>query len=105
MLLEDAFVMRNTEALTELFEEGALLVAEHAEWEARGGDEIARWAREMWEHDHTYLADPRRVLQACSTGLVFTSLGVNVVRRGSDGAWRYAIALLSRDGRRREEEQ
>jgi hypothetical protein len=57
MLLEDAFVMRNTEALTELFEDGALLVADHAEWEARGGDEIARWAREMWEHDHTYLAD------------------------------------------------
>jgi hypothetical protein len=36
------------------------------------------------------------VLQARTTGLVLTRRGINVVRRGSDGAWRYAIALLSR---------
>jgi hypothetical protein len=104
-LLEDAFVMRNAKALAELFEDGAVLVAADREREARGGDEIARVASEMWEHDRTYLADPRRVLQARTTGLVLTSHGINVVRRGSDGAWRYAIALLSRDVTTTEEEQ
>jgi hypothetical protein len=95
-LLEDAFVIRDREALGQLFEDGAVLVADDGGWEARGGDEIARLAREMWAHDRTYLADPRRVLQARTTGLVLTRRGINVVRRGSDGAWRYAIALLSR---------
>lgn len=103
MLLEDAFVIRDREALAELFEDGAVLVGDRRE--ARGGDEIARWACEMWRSERTYLADPRRVLQARDTGLVLTRNGINVVRRGPDGAWRYAIALLSRDDTTEEEEQ
>ncbi len=99
-LLEDAFVIRDRDALAELFEDGAVLVADHGGREARGGDEIARWAR-----DRTYLADPRRVLQARDTGLVLTRHGINVVRRGTDGAWRYAIALLSRDDATTEEDR
>jgi hypothetical protein len=104
-LLEDAFVMRSAKALAQLFEDGAVLVADRGGREARGGDEIARLAREMWERERTYLADPRRVLQARTTGLVLTRHGINVVRRGTDGAWRYAIALLSRDELTNEEEQ
>jgi hypothetical protein len=104
-LLEDAFVVREREALAELFEDGAVLVADHGGREARGGEEIARWARDMWAHDRTYLADPRRVLQARNTGLVLTTHGINVVRRGADGAWRYAIALLSRDVATTEEDR
>jgi Domain of unknown function (DUF4440) len=104
-LFEDAFVIRDREALAELFEDGAVLVADHGGREARGGDEIARWAGEMWAHDRTYLADPRRVLQARDTGLVLTRHGINVVRRRSDGAWRYAIALLSRDDATTEEDR
>lgn len=104
-LLEDAFVMRNGNALAELFEVGAVLVAGGGGREARGADEIARLAREMWERDRTYLADPRRVVQARTTGLVLASHGINVVRRGTDGAWRYAIALLSRDEPTKEAER
>jgi hypothetical protein len=103
-LLEDAFVLRDDEALAELFEDGAVLIAGDGTPQARGGDEIARLAREMWERDRTYLAYPRLVLQARNTGLVVTERGVNVVRRGGDGAWRYAIALLARDDRTTEEE-
>ena len=103
-LLEDAFVIRNGQALAELFEDGAVLVDGEAR-EARGGDEIARLASEMWEHDRTYLADPRRVLQARNTALIVTERGINVVRRGSDGDWRYAIALLSRDDATEEEDR
>jgi hypothetical protein len=104
-LLEDAFVLRDGEALADLFEDGAVLVAGDGFREARGGAEIARLASDMWAHDRTYLADPCRVLQARGTGLIVAKRGINVVRRASDGAWRYAIALLSRDDTTSEEDQ
>ena len=103
-LLEDAFVVRNGDALAELFEDGAVLVADDGTRQARGG-EIARLASEMWERNRTYLADPRRVLQARNTALIVTTRGDNVVRRRSDGAWRYAIAVLSHDDTTTEEDQ
>ena len=95
-LLEDAFVLRSGEALAELFEDGAVLVADGTP-EARGGLKIAQLVTEMWACNRTYLADPRRIVQAGSTALILTQHGANVVHRGSDGAWRYAIALLSQD--------
>ena len=104
-LLEDAFVIRDGEALAELFEEGAVLVAGDGSREARGADEIARWASDMWERNRTYLADPRQVVQARNTGLIVAERGINVVRRGSDGAWRYAIALLDQEDTTTEEER
>jgi hypothetical protein len=93
MLLEDAFVIRDREALAELFEDSAVLG--DGPREARGGDEIARLAGDMWQSDRTYLAELRRVVQARDTGLIVAERGINVVRRGGDGGWRYAIALLS----------
>ena len=93
-LLEDAFVIRDREAIARLFEEGAVLVTGDGR-EARGGEEIARRARAMWDCGGTYLADPRRVLQARDTALVMAGQGINVVRRGSDATWRYSISLLS----------
>jgi hypothetical protein len=92
MLLEDAFVLRDREALARLFEEGAVLGA--AAGGARGGDQIGRLAAAMWERDVGYLAEPRRVVQARGTALMVARQGVNVVRRGDDGGWRYAISLL-----------
>ena len=104
-LLEDAFVVRNGDALAELFEDGAVLVADDGTREARGGQEIARLASEMWERNRTYLADPRQVLQARNTAPILTQRGVNEVRRAGDGAWRYAIAVLSHDDTTTEEDQ
>lgn len=104
-LFEDAFVTRDREALAELFEEGAVLDAGDGLAEARGGEQIALFATAMWERDRTYLANPRRILQACDTALVVAERGVNVMRRGRDGGWRYAIALLSLDHSTKEEEQ
>lgn len=104
-LFEDAFVTRDREALTQLFEDGAVLIADDRLQEARGGDEIARFATSMWERERMYVADPRRILQAHDTALVIADRGINVARRGSDGAWRYAIALLSPDGTSQKEEQ
>jgi len=96
-LFEDAFLLRDREALIHLFEDGAVLGACDRVQEARGGEAISRSAAAMWERDCIYLAEPRRVLQARDTALVLAERGINVARRGSDGAWRYAIALLEID--------
>ena len=74
-----------------------------ASGEARGNGEIARSASGLWAHDHTYVADPRRVVQAHDIALVLAAQGTNVVRRGADGAWRYAISLLSIDQTKEEQ--
>ena len=95
-LLEDTFVLRNGEALAELFEDGAVLVTDGMR-EARGGPEIEHLVTEMWRRNRTYLAEPRQIVQAGNTALIMTGWGANVVRRGTEGAWRYAIALLSQD--------
>ncbi|MBA2316628.1 MAG: hypothetical protein H0V93_02435 [Euzebyales bacterium] len=94
-LFEDACIVGDAEGLLPLFEQGAVLVA-GGDREARGREEIARAARAMWGRDRSYIADPRRVLQARDTALSVGS-SINVLRRGSDGAWRYAIALMDLD--------
>lgn len=104
-LFEDAFVTRDRAALAQLFEERAVLVAGDGLQEARGVTEIARLATAMWDRDRTYVADPRRVLQARDTALVVAERSINVMCRGSDGAWRYAISLLSLDDTTAREEK
>ena len=74
----------------------AVLVADGTR-EVHGQEEIVRLARQMWQRNRSYLAEPRRIVQAGNTALIMTQHGANVVRRGTDGAWRYAIALLSQD--------
>jgi hypothetical protein len=102
-LLEDAFVTRDRQAVAGLFEDGAVLGTGGAE--VRGGEQIRELAGELWERNVTYLADPRRVLQARDSALVVARGAVNVVRRGGDGMWRYAIALLNIDDPNPKEEQ
>jgi uncharacterized protein DUF4440 len=104
-LFEDAFVVRDRDALAQLFEEEAVLVAGGGLKQARGGEEIARFATSMWNRDYTYLADPKWILQARDTALVVADRGINVVRRGSDGRWRYAISFLDTDKTTTKEEQ
>ncbi len=97
-LFEDAVTVRDRDAIAELFEDGAVLVMADVAREARGAGEIARVA-ERWPHDLAYLADPWRVLQARDTALVVAQHAINVVRRGEEGTWRYAISLLRCDDR------
>jgi hypothetical protein len=91
-MLEDALVIRHPEVLADLFERGAVLTVSN-DRQARGGEQIARLAMATWSGEHSYVADPRRVTQARDVALIVTAQGVNVVRRGSDGVWRYAIVL------------
>jgi Domain of unknown function (DUF4440) len=94
-LLEDAFVTRDGAALARLFEAGAVLAAGDGPQEARGREAIARLATALWARGRTYVAAPRRVVQARDTALVVGERGVAVARRGGHGAWRYAIAFLA----------
>jgi hypothetical protein len=96
-LFEDAFVTRDAEALSGMFSEGAVLAVGEGPDAARGAKEIGRLATALWEGDRTYLAEPRRVVQARDTALVLADRAINVACRGGDGAWRYAIALLAGD--------
>ena len=100
-LFEDAFVLRDSGALASLFEARALLVAGGVTGEVRGSEEIALLASALWSRDFTYVADPRRVVQTHDIALVLAAQGTSVVRRGADGAWRYAISLLAIDSERR----
>ncbi len=100
-LFEDAFVLRDPAALASLFEARALLVADGA---ARGSTEIALLASGLWSRDVSYVADPRRVAQAHDIALVLATHSTSVVRRGADGAWRYAISLLAIDHPTKEEQ-
>jgi hypothetical protein len=93
-LLEDAFVLQDHHALVQLFQPGAMLVVGGGLPEARGRRQIAQVAAQLWEAQRLYLADPRRVLQVRDTALVLAGRAINVVRRGDDGSWRYAISLL-----------
>ena len=93
-LLEDTLVLENAEALTHLFEERALMAAAMGAQEVRGADEISRLAGGIWTRDDTYIAGLGRVMQARELALVTTPRGVNLLRQGADGFWRYVILVV-----------
>jgi ketosteroid isomerase-like protein len=96
-LLEDAFVLHDLQALVQLFQPGAMLVVSGGLPEARGRQQIARLAAQLWDSERLYLADPRQVLQVRDTALVLAGRAINVVRRTDNGSWRYAISLVELD--------
>ncbi len=91
-LCEDAGLTRDAATLVALFEDGGVLVVGD-DPPARCRDEIARATLALWDSGHLYVAAPLRVVQARDLALVVAERAINVVRRGSDGAWRYVIAL------------
>ncbi|MDP9066988.1 MAG: hypothetical protein M3N53_01400 [Actinomycetota bacterium] len=105
ILLEDAFLTGDPQALCDIFEQGAVLVAGSPPREAHGADAICRLARAIVESGLSYLAEPVRVVQARDTAVVLANGGINVVHRGSDGDWRYAIAVLAHEETAHKEEE
>ncbi len=93
-LFEDAFILHDQAALSEVFEPGAVLVAGRERHEARGRDEIVGLAREMWALQRIHVAEPRRVLQVGDTALILAVRAASVARRSDDGVWRYAISVV-----------
>jgi hypothetical protein len=90
VLLEDSLLMRDVQALTELFDAGAMFVA-GGEQSARGAEAIAQWALALWAGPHSYVAEPRRVMQARDIALIVAERSINVACRDRQGTWRYAI--------------
>ena len=101
-LFEDSLLRRDPQALTALFESGSTLVTGH-EPPFRGGEAIARAALATPSGIGAYVADPRLVLVARHSALVITEHGINVMHRGEDGAWRYAIVAHMVDESKRRE--
>jgi hypothetical protein len=94
-LFEDALLLRDTQALAMLFEEGAVLVVGDEQL-ARGAEAVARQALALWYGEHMYLANPWQIVQTRETAVIVAAQGINVARR-SGGAWRYAITLVRID--------
>jgi hypothetical protein len=94
-LLEDGFVLGDRHALAGLFEADAVLHADPPAIEARGNEQITLAAGALCERGYSYLADPELVLQAGNTTLVVARRAINVMRRGADRRWRYAVAYLT----------
>jgi hypothetical protein len=94
-LLEDGFVLGDRRALAGLFEADAVLYADPPAIEARGNEQITLAAGALCERGYSYLADSQQVLQAGNTTLVVARRAVNVMRRGADRRWRYAVAYLT----------
>jgi ketosteroid isomerase-like protein len=102
-LFEDALITRDVAAVAALFEEGAVLISgtEHL---AQGGVAIAALALATWSGDRVYVANPCQVMQARDVALIVTTPGINIMRRGDDGVWRYAIIVTGiEDGIERSE--
>jgi hypothetical protein len=95
-LLEDAVVLRSAGAVADLFEAGGLLAVGADACPARGARAIVRAAAALWAGSGTYVAEPRRVLQARDTALVVAARGLHVARRAADGRWRLAVAVVDR---------
>ncbi|HXF71353.1 MAG TPA: hypothetical protein VNO79_01915 [Actinomycetota bacterium] len=89
MLLEDAFVMRDTDALSRLFVEGAVFV--QGDVSARGRHQVARLLASMWEAGPSHVAGEGRILQARDLALAVGKDGISVMRQEGDRRWRYAI--------------
>jgi len=93
-LFEDTLILRDHQALARLFEYGAVLVVDD-ERSAHGSEDIARLALVIWEDDHTYVANPKCVIQARDIALIVSGRDINVMRRGNDGTWRYTIVRIN----------
>lgn len=97
-LLEDAFLTRDAEARYQGCLRRARCWPSARDGTRPGGSqEIGRLATALFEGGRTYVAEPRRVVQARETALVLADRAINVAGRGRDGAWRYTIALLCLD--------
>lgn len=90
-LLEDVFVVRDREALGDLFEPDAVLAGYGRE---ANGARIGTLVSELWSEDRSFVADAGRVVQAGDTALLIASGSIGVARRAPGRGWRYAIALL-----------
>lgn len=90
-MFEDAFMLRDRDAVAALFEGDGLLSCADG---SGVGAQIRPFATNLFDRDIAYVADPRRILQARGLALVLAERSISVMRRTPDGDWQYAIKLL-----------
>jgi hypothetical protein len=86
-LMEDAYVLRDLDALSVLFENGTVFVA-------NGHVPIQRTAGALWPAVRSYVSEPRRIVQSGVFALLLGERTAGVLHRGTDRSWRYAICFL-----------
>lgn len=91
-MLEDAFIVGDLGALMALFEVQALLVWGTEASEVRGTRNIERAISSVWG-ECRYVAGTGRVLQVGDLAVCGDPIG-RVLRRGPNGAWKVAIAVM-----------
>ncbi|MGH2548710.1 MAG: hypothetical protein ACRDHN_04940 [Thermomicrobiales bacterium] len=89
-LHEDALVMGDSRILVRLYEERAVLVTDSGTT-AIGVAECAELALASWQRHHPYVADPLSITQARDLALIVSNDCISVVRRNSQGVWKYAV--------------
>lgn len=92
MLFEDASLLRDRTALTNLFSDDAVLGMLRDGREERGAVAIVDRLERLWRNGHTHVADVHRVFQSEQVALA-VGHAINVSRRCQDGAWRYVIHM------------
>jgi hypothetical protein len=89
-------LLRDSQALATLFEDGAVLMAEERAPGA-GSVSIAQLALAYWSGEQTYVADPQCVVQVHDIALIVAERSINVARRARNGMWRYVIVFAGCD--------
>lgn len=97
LLLEDGFLLGDRRALVDLFALDGVLCDGARTLEGRGRDGIGRAAAALCARGFSYLASARCLLQSGDTALMVGGSAINVIRRGPDRRWRYAISLMDID--------
>lgn len=97
VLLEDAFLVRDGEAIGALFEPAAVVA--HRGRSARGAD-VAPFIAGLWRSGVAYTAEPPVVLQSRETALVVAERAISVVRRDGAAGWRYTITAIDMEAAR-----
>lgn len=93
VLLEDAFVLCDADALSRVFEaEGVLVDASGASH--RGRARIRRLAARLFVRG--YVSDVQRIVQRRDVAVIVGAAAVGLARRDGGGRWRYAIVLFDR---------
>ena len=92
MLFEDASILRDRTALTDLFTDEAVFGMVGDRREERGAEAIVGRIDRLWRTGHIHVADVHRVFQSEQIALA-VGHAINVSRRCHDGAWRYVICM------------
>ena len=85
-LLEDAFVLRDIDAVTALFVDRAVFVANGS-----AGEHPPL----TWSVVERFVSEARRIVQADDFALLLGERSAGVLHRGADRMWRYTIAVMT----------